>query len=511
LVSFAPPEARHTAFTGGLLDILSYGIPGVGELLSLDDVYDHTLLAMARHGWPRPQRLGTNTIGRLGILRNRAWRKISRPARAGPPTEPPADAGLRRHAAEGVRDAVAAVAVSLGRADEDGLLALDRAFAPAGDVSSHGAGEARARTSGVGLVRETMLVMRQQFGDGAVTAAIILGVLVDGLHSLLDKGEDPDTLNEALGAQVTLLARELGRADGQAEPPSADDVRAAVRTALGPDGAEDVLAAVGSVGAGNVEVVPGTAGDVPDSASAFVLDSAILAPNAAFGPIALEDPMVVVSPDGQIDARILRAAVGHTRPAILIVAPRVSIFVMRSLLHAFSQAVVVRPADPAFDLAALRDRLGPGAGGQSWVRARRALVLPETTTIDRPAANLDLSRNRITLTISSGLGRLEAAVRTLAVARSVSEAGPVPGGGTTLRTAVRALEQEAGPASSVAALVNAAALEPHRRLQVSPGYPGEPARRDAAGRAGEPIDSLATVRGALTHAAASAGRFLYSA
>jgi Caspase domain len=517
-VSYAPPEARHTAFTGGLLAILRNGVPGVGELLSLDDVYDHALLAMARHGWPRPQRLGTNTIGRLGILRNRAWRRIFRPARAEPRAEPPAeppaqlpaDAGPRRYVAEGVRDAVAAVAASLGHPDQDGLLALDRAFTAGGDAPP-GTSEAGGRASGVALVRETMLVTRQQFGDGAVTAAVILGVLVDGLHSLLTKGDDPGTLSAALDAQVTRLARELGREDAPAEPPSADDLRAAARTALGPDASEDVLAAVGSVGAGNVEVLPGSPGEAAVSASGFVLDSKILAPNAASGPIALEDPLVVVSPDGQIDVGVLRAAAGDARPAILIVAPRVSIFAVRGLLHAFSRAVVVRPADPSFDLAALRDRLGSAADGHRWVRARRALVLPDTTTIDRPAANLELSRNRITLTIPGGPDRLQAAVRTLAVARSVSEAGTVPGGGVALRTAVQAMAQGAAPDSPVAALVNAAAVEPYRRLQVSLGGRAEPAAAEVDGRDGAPVDSLATARGALTHAAATAGRYLSEA
>jgi Caspase domain len=516
-VSYAPPEARHTAFTGGLLDILRNGVPGVGELLSLDDVYDHALLAMAKRGWPRPQRLGTNTIGRLGILRNRAFRKIFRQTRAEPreqplpepSAEPPADALLRRHVAEAVREAVAVVAATLGRPDQDGLLALDNAFAPGG-APPPGIGEASGRAAGVALVRETMLVMRQQFGDGAVTAAVILGVLVEGLHSLLAKGEDPHRLNAALDAEVTRLARELRRQDAPAEPTSADDLRAAAWTALGQDAAQEVLTAVGTVGAGNVEVLPSTPGEGAASASGFVLDSRILAPNAASGPIALEDPLVVVSVDGQIDAAVLRAAAGDARPEILIVAPRVSIFAMRGLLHAFSRAVVVRPADASFDLAALRDRLGSSPDGNGWARARRALVLPDTTTIDQPAADLELARNRITLTIPGGPGRLEAAVRTLAVARSVSEAGTVPGGGGALRTAVQAAAHEVAPDSATAALVNAAALEPYRLLQVSPGRPAEPAA-DTAGRAGAPVDSLATARGALTHAAATAGRFLSGA
>ena len=128
-VSFAPPEARHTAFTGGLVDILRNGIPDVGELLSLRlDRLRRAMLAMARRGWPRPQRLGINAIGRLGILRNKAWRRVTHPGRTGTPAEPPANAGFRRHVAAGVQAAVAVVVATLGYAEFDGLQALDHAF-----------------------------------------------------------------------------------------------------------------------------------------------------------------------------------------------------------------------------------------------------------------------------------------------------------------------------------------------------------------------------------------------
>src|SRR5215472_2363986 len=78
--SIAPHGDRYTAFTGGLLRILREGVRGASEVLTLDDVYDQILVAMARRGWPRPQRLGTNTVGRLAILRNRAWRTRPKPA-----------------------------------------------------------------------------------------------------------------------------------------------------------------------------------------------------------------------------------------------------------------------------------------------------------------------------------------------------------------------------------------------------------------------------------------------
>ena len=508
--SVAPPDARHTAFTGGLLRILRTGIAGGNELLTLDDVYDHTLVAMARHGWPRPQRLGTNTIGRLGFLRNRAWRRAPASASTGPAADP----GQHRHLAEGVRDAVAVVAPALGPTRRDGLDALNHAFPAHASTSTAGTAEHRGREAGIALVRETMLAMREQYGDGSTTAAVIVGVLVDGLQTLLEAGAEPGRLDAAISAETAWLGRQLLTAARPASEwahpsePSVDGLSAAVRTALGRhEVADAVVAAARSVGAGNVEVVPASAAPSTATTSTFVLDSKVLAPNAATGPISLDAPLVVASPDGQVDVRALVTAAGSRSTAILIIAPRVTPVAVRGLLHSFSQVVVVCPTAPRFDLAALRDSLAPAAEGASWSRARRALVLPTATTIDRPPVDLKLSRNRVMLNIS-GRDDLAMAVRALAVARSVADAGVVPSAGAALRTAVEVRETGMGQ-DPVAALVGAAACEPYRRIQLA-------ARRDAMGASGQgapgtveaTADSLATVRGALAHAAASAARYL---
>jgi hypothetical protein len=509
-VSLAPEDARNTAFTGGLLGILRDGIPGLNELLSLDEVYDYTLMAMTRHGWPRPQRLGTNTVGRLGILRNRAWRKVFAPARA----KPPGDQAQHRRLAEGVRDAVAVVTSTLGPTGQDGLEVLDRAFDGSSTVQrSATAGPADIQT-GVALVRETMIAMREQYGDGATTAAIILGTLVDGLQSMLESGSEPGQLNTEISACTGRLGHRLMAEHATADTPtsaSRDQLSATVRTALGRhDTAEAVVDAARSVGAGNVEVISRTAETANAPESAFVLDTTVLAPNAASGPITLEDPLVVVSTNGEVDARGLAAEGSCFRSAILIIAPRVSIFTVRSLLHVFSQVVVVRPTSPTLDLAALRDRLSQGDSQSSWCRARRALVLADATTIDRPPADLELSRNRITLTITDP-GLFKLAVRALAVARSVADAGVVVGAGEALYAAAQAQKADTMFDSTVEALVCAAACEPYKRLRLfsSRGGQGrETDRQDAADSANEAVDSLATVRGALTHAAATAGRYL---
>jgi hypothetical protein len=510
--SLAPPSARNTAFTGGLLDILRDGIPGAGELLTLDNVYDEILLSMARHGWPRPQRLGTNTVGRLAILRNRAWRKHH------PPTEP---AAVRldqyRRPADGVRQAVGVVAATLGSTGHDGLAALDRAFAPSLEHTSEQAGS----RAGIALVRDTMLAMREQYGDGAATTAVILGVLVDGLHAALESGVQPGHLDRVLGTRATQLTQLLAAGDMPAPalpsvqyPPSTDQVSAAVWTALGHGAAiNEVVAAVRSVGAGNVDLAPGGPGNGEPVAeiSTFVLESSMLAPNVARGPITLQDPLVVVSPDGEIDAAMLRAAAAGRLPSILIIAPRVSIHAVRSLLHASSRVVVVRPADATLDLVALRGRLHQGDTGLGWGHARRALVLSTATTIDRPAVDLNLPRNRITLSVADhgDKSQLTLAARALAVARSAADAGVVAGSGAALRAAAR-LGEGLGD-DPITAIVLAAVAEPDRLLRLAYGYgsrvPGAAGPHNMSSTV-PPVDCLATVRGAFTHAVASASRFL---
>src|SRR5208282_3600418 len=131
---------------------------------------------MARQGWPRPQRLGTNTIGRLGILRNRAWHKVFTPVR----TKPPASRTHHRRLAQSIRDAVSVVTPTLGPTGQDGLEALDHAFSSSGGAQHPGTPGTSDREAGAALVRETMIAMREQYGDGATTAAAILGTLVDG-------------------------------------------------------------------------------------------------------------------------------------------------------------------------------------------------------------------------------------------------------------------------------------------------------------------------------------------
>jgi caspase domain-containing protein len=63
--------ARHTAFTGALLDLLHAGIPEGPELLTLEAIYPHLRQALLARGLPEPRRQGTDTAAGLALARNR--------------------------------------------------------------------------------------------------------------------------------------------------------------------------------------------------------------------------------------------------------------------------------------------------------------------------------------------------------------------------------------------------------------------------------------------------------
>jgi hypothetical protein len=72
-VSLAPVGARYTAFTGQLIEILTDGIPGGPEYLSLGEISRELVRAMRTRSWPSPQTHGTNNAHELDLVRNRAW------------------------------------------------------------------------------------------------------------------------------------------------------------------------------------------------------------------------------------------------------------------------------------------------------------------------------------------------------------------------------------------------------------------------------------------------------
>ncbi|TCO55181.1 caspase family protein [Actinocrispum wychmicini] len=70
--SNAPTGARHTAFTGELLSLLTDGVPAAGEFITLDQTYSHLVKALSARGLPKPQRRATGTVDRLALARNPA-------------------------------------------------------------------------------------------------------------------------------------------------------------------------------------------------------------------------------------------------------------------------------------------------------------------------------------------------------------------------------------------------------------------------------------------------------
>ncbi|GAA3239191.1 hypothetical protein GCM10010532_078930 [Dactylosporangium siamense] len=71
--AIAPPGARHTAFTGELIDLLRTGVPGGAELLTITTVFNRLALSARTKGLPAPNQRGTGTIGDLALARNAAY------------------------------------------------------------------------------------------------------------------------------------------------------------------------------------------------------------------------------------------------------------------------------------------------------------------------------------------------------------------------------------------------------------------------------------------------------
>jgi hypothetical protein len=73
------PGDSHTAFTGELFALLSDGIPGGPEFLSLGVIRRRLVQALRTKGLPTPQTHGTDTVDLLDLVRNRAWQPDADP------------------------------------------------------------------------------------------------------------------------------------------------------------------------------------------------------------------------------------------------------------------------------------------------------------------------------------------------------------------------------------------------------------------------------------------------
>ncbi len=119
--SFAPLGARHTLFSGRLLELLRDGDPGGPPVLTLDDLHGALLRAFA-DGPVTPRQWSEGTLGRLVVAANRAYHVAAEPQRTPPADVPCPYPGMKPFAAEdhihftGRDDAVAELVTRVCRA-----------------------------------------------------------------------------------------------------------------------------------------------------------------------------------------------------------------------------------------------------------------------------------------------------------------------------------------------------------------------------------------------------------
>jgi hypothetical protein len=87
--ALAPPGARHTAFTGALIETLRDGVPGGPVLLDMDTVFEHLTRQLDARHQPLPQRRSRNAGHLVALARNRASDRATVPAPASAPHSVP--------------------------------------------------------------------------------------------------------------------------------------------------------------------------------------------------------------------------------------------------------------------------------------------------------------------------------------------------------------------------------------------------------------------------------------
>ncbi|MDV9173845.1 caspase family protein [Streptomyces sp. W16] len=515
--SRAPEGARHTAFTGGLLEVIGRGVPNGRPFLTPGDLFEYTQKIMADHGWPQPSQSHENTIRELQLMRNPwsgALRWLSRRHRPTARAEAPAS-----DLVVGIHVAVSAVRPTLGPCGPDSLTALEAALDKAD----------RRWLPGMRLVHDVMTAMRRDHGDGAATAAIVVGELLSGIHEAVRSGAPWEEIVDRAEEEAAAILRLLSGPDEDGKETSMSDLGLAVTTALGntPQGAR-VLAAVDRVGAHHVEIATGTrVASAAQPELSFVrrltLDTTVLVPNSAARPLTLHEPYVLIAPDGTIPADELQGIGWRTPAPLLIIADRVDAFAVGSLHSLFSESVVVvRPTGPDTDWATLSARADQDLlHGRPLGRADRALVTSTAITVTWPPTEApdDSERGRV-YAGPVGTPAHATAVRALAVARSAARSGVLPGGGIGLHRAGRELGADAG-------LFSAALSAPLRQLIRNAGQDADAvlARLDAVPTAGVSgfdcadgalkdlraagvVDGVATVRGVVEKAATMISRYV---
>lgn len=81
-VALAPPGETYTAFTAELIETLSGGVPGAGELLDLNVIFRHVRGRLKARSRPTPLDLDRNGLGATPFIRNSAYVPAAPPAGA---------------------------------------------------------------------------------------------------------------------------------------------------------------------------------------------------------------------------------------------------------------------------------------------------------------------------------------------------------------------------------------------------------------------------------------------
>ena len=97
--AWAPPDRRHTAFTGALISLLTGGDPTAPAVLTLDDVYRCLARTLPEEGFPAPRRQATDHGDRQPVALNSAH-----PAATARPAESADDPGGGRGAGQAVQE-----------------------------------------------------------------------------------------------------------------------------------------------------------------------------------------------------------------------------------------------------------------------------------------------------------------------------------------------------------------------------------------------------------------------
>ncbi|MFF2060965.1 caspase family protein [Streptomyces sp. NPDC058200] len=139
--SIAPSEARYTAYTGELLNLLQHGSTEAAEFLSLLAIHEHLARVLPSQGHPRPEQRNTRTVGKLALVRNRVYAGSLDP-------EALLKEGARLERIGETADAARWYQMAADAGLSDAMLRLSRLFRRNGTLSQAGLWERRAADAG---------------------------------------------------------------------------------------------------------------------------------------------------------------------------------------------------------------------------------------------------------------------------------------------------------------------------------------------------------------------------